>query len=72
MFSGQAATPLCGPPGQGETARASSEVRKDFAKLIVRKLTVHCNVREKRISLQQSFFLIYTGKSLSLECVVLC
>lgn len=68
MFGGQAATPLCGPL----LARASSEVRKDFAKLIVRKLTVHCNVREKSISLRQSFFLIYTGKSLSLECVVLC
>ena len=27
MFGGQAATPLSGPPGQGETARASSGVR---------------------------------------------
>lgn len=40
MFGGQAAAPLSGPPGQGETAHASSGVRQDFAKLIVRKLTV--------------------------------
>lgn len=40
MFGGQAATPLSGPPGQGETAHVSSGVRQDFAKLIVRKLTV--------------------------------